>query len=242
MLVNRQSQIPNGNYFYDPVTKFQAPPYTSFRVICEGWAIAIKGNLALAWQNKLPVTMPEIERRVDEFLTAVCARNGWTKFIREAGPAQVPFRRPTPLPPPKPTLRQSIRNVAAGSRILVEWIVSGAEAVAPELANQRAAVCASCPLNETGDWLRWFTVPVAAEIKKALDTKATWKLSTPSDDRLMVCGACSCPLKLKVHMPLDKFYDKMTDEAKNALAEGCWIRSEVKRMIVNAVDEGLKKQ
>jgi len=245
MLKNRQVPIPNqnSNLFYCPVLKWHAPPNTSFRAQCEQYALAIRGNGALARQAGLPTTMTEIENHVDRYYSEICRRNGWTQYLADGGAtAQTPFPQPARSPQSKQTIRQSLKNVAVGGKVLVEWIASGAEAVAPELANHRAAICSSCPCNEQGDWSRWFTVPVAAAIRKALDMRAAWKLSTPSDDRLMTCAACLCPMKLKVHVPLDRFYNKMTDQAKNDLDKGCWIRSETAAKILNAVDEGLKKQ
>ena len=65
-LRNRQSQIPQGMRFYDPVTKYEAAPGTSFRLICEQWAMAIRGNGALARQAGLPTTMQGIEQAVEQ--------------------------------------------------------------------------------------------------------------------------------------------------------------------------------
>jgi len=241
-LRNRQSQIPQGMRFYDPVTKYEAAPGTSFRLICEQWAMAIRGNGALARQAGLPTTMQGIEQAVEQYQVAICVKNGWNNYLQGGSESAAPFPQAVRTPQSRQTIRQSIKNVAAGSEILVEWIASGAEAVAPELANGRAAVCASCPLNEQGDWSRWFTVPVAAAIRKALDTRAAWKLSTPSDDRLMVCKACSCPLPLMVHVPLEFKLKRMSAETKAALDPGCWLIAEEKALLLKAVDEGLKKQ
>jgi hypothetical protein len=242
MLINRNSQIPNGLKFYSPILKWEAPAGASFRQICEGYAMAIRGNGALARQAGLPMTMPAIEQAVDDFNTAICVKNNWLNFVQGGSESATPFPKAASSPRLQRTTQQKLASVAAGGSVLVEWLASGAEAVAPELANSRAAVCAGCPSNEQGDWSRWFTVPIAVTIRKALDTRKTWKLSTPSDDRLMVCAACLCPMLLKVHVPLDKFYDRMTPESKEDLDGGCWIRKEVADKLKAAVDDGLKKQ
>lgn len=118
----------------------------------------------------------------------------------------------------------AVRNVAAGASVLVSWINSGAEAVPQELANKRAEVCATCPMNDSGDWTRLFTVPAQNAIRFSLSQRKDWNLSTPLDDRLHVCSACQCPLRLKIHMPLDKILAGMPKQSYAALAEFCWIK------------------
>lgn len=257
MLANRNSQIPNGLKWYCPVLKYTALPNASFRQICEGYAQAVRGNMILAKQRGLPTTMTEIENAVDAYNTKICQQNGWTKFYTEAGVPNVPFRRSQPpmprpqqpLPQPKRTMFQSAKNIAVGARTIVEWIASGAEAVPQEQANKRASVCAVCPQNSLNapstankPLSHWFTVPVAAAISAAMATRDEWHLQTPDDIRLGVCLACECPLKLKLFVPFDKFYDKMTAESKAELHPDCWINTEAKQKLLTAVNDGLAKQ
>ena len=136
-----------------------------------------------------------------------------------------------PLPKQMPQHNQGLRSavgavskVAAGVTALVSWIKSGAEAVPQEVANKHAEICASCPLNDRGDWTRLFTVPAQNAIRAAMSQRREWKLSTPSDDKLAVCSACNCPIPLKVWMPLQAITSKMPQESFNALHEACWIR------------------
>lgn len=224
-LVNRASQIPNGLKFYCPVLKWQSPNGASFRVICEGYAQAVRANIAMAKQKGLPITMTEIENAIDAYNTAICVQNGWTRFVQSgAAPvAQNPFSAGRL---PLPNLSRSVAASVAGGEVLVEWIASGAEAVPAEQANKRAEICVVCPLNEKGDFSRWFTKPVSEAIRTTLNLRRRMNFSTPSDDKLNICAACLCPLRLKVHLPLAKFFDKMTPESKDALDSKCWILSE----------------
>jgi len=134
----------------------------------------------------------------------------------QTDPAMLPKTMPRPL--------NQLQNVAVGASTIVEWIASGAEAVPQELANKRAEICTTCPMNDTGDWTRLFTVHAQNAIMFALNQRRDWKLSTPFDDRLHVCSACSCPLKLKVHMPLERILAKLPKQSFGSLAEFCWIR------------------
>jgi len=55
------------------------------------------------------------------------------------------------------------------------------------------------------------------------------KLATSHDAALNVCDVCLCPLKLKVHTPLQYIKAHMTDEVFADLARvpGCWIVREM---------------
>lgn len=90
----------------------------------------------------------------------------------------------------------------------------------------RAAVCVECPLNGKGGWESYFTVPVSNAIRRELERKRTMKLETQFDDRVGVCEACSCPLQLKIWLPIENILSKVQPAQFDALAPGCWIRSE----------------
>lgn len=201
--------------------------------------MAIRANFAKAKAAGLPLSMIDIENAVDAYNSQICRQNGWTRFLQET-PAQSPF--PMPHQPSVPlTLRQRISRsasaVAAGTRTLLEWIASGAEAVPQEQANARAAVCARCPVNSMNapdmadkPLSQWFTVPAANAIKAALSMRDEWGLSTPDDVKLGVCLGCECVMRLKVHVPLNKFLSKMTVEGKAGLDKNCWVLAEEKKL------------
>jgi hypothetical protein len=109
------------------------------------------------------------------------------------------------------------------------WEQSGEAPVDAGVSQQRASVCAICPKNESGDLSRWFTVPAATLIKKQIERLHNLSLTTSFDAQLGVCGACLCPLKLKVHTPLSFILKFMSDEVKAALQKEnprCWILRE----------------
>jgi hypothetical protein len=132
-----------------------------------------------------------------------------------------------PATPFQRSLPSRLKSVAAGGSVLVEWLRDGAEAVPKELATKRAAVCAECPKNGKGDFTRWFTVPVSEAIHAEIERKNQMRLSTPFDDRIEVCEACLCPLKLKVHMPINRIRDNLPAESHRDLDPSCWIPREI---------------
>lgn len=231
-LKNRQKFIPNGFKFYDPNLRWTAPLNASFATICDGLRSARLANKGVTAAKQLATDINAIAEEVDFYNATLCEQHGWTDYITgSAGgaAAPAPFYQPPNQQPPSPSLMSRARSVAAGSEALVEWIASGAEAVPQEKANQRAAVCAKCPLNGKGGWEKWFTVPVSNAIRAALRHKGEFKLATPDDDKLGVCEACSCPMALKVWVPFEKFFPKMPQADKDALHKDCWIRSEISK-------------
>lgn len=230
-LKNRQKFIPNGFKFYDPNLKWTAPLNASFQTICDGLRSARLANPGLTAAKHLATDANAIAEEVDAYNAHICESHGWTDYINSGqGGAAVPFSQEPPQQqhhhPPVASISQKVRSVAAGGEALVDWITSGAEAVPKEQAERRAATCAKCPLNGKGGWEKWFTVAVSNAIRAALRHKKEFNLSTPDDDKLGVCEACTCPMTLKVHVPFEKFYSKMPQADKDALHKDCWIRSE----------------
>lgn len=137
-----------------------------------------------------------------------------------------------------------VSKMAGGFGVIVDFIGEGGNPVSPELATQRAAVCATprilpdgtkterCPFNDQGDWTRYFTVPVSETIRKQLAKRIERGLSTRYDRELNVCEICSCPLKLKVHVPQDYIDQRMPAAVKKDLQESapwCWIIASQKK-------------
>jgi hypothetical protein len=232
-LRSRQRAIPNGVSVYDPATKYQAPRYASFDAQVGGVIAARLANPGKTAQFKLATDRPTVENEVDRYLAQKCMEMGAQDFVdttrsqADGGqPAPAPFPNQTHGLNPRQTFRGQSQSVAVGAEVLVEWLSSGAEAVPQAQANDRAAVCAGCPLNERGSWSRWFTVPLSNAIRAALNQREGYNLHTSHDDKLGTCAACLCPMALKVWLPLDKFLPKMSVEAKDSLDKACWIRKE----------------
>ena len=96
------------------------------------------------------------------------------------------------------------------------------------LAEARATVCAGCTHNTPGDWLSFFTVPVATTLRGVLSLIKGQGLATTLDEHLHVCDVCSCPLKLKVHCRLHHITAHMPEDVSRALPPHCWIVREQK--------------
>ena len=68
--------------------------------------------------------------------------------------------------------------------------------------------------------------PVAALLKKQLEEREQLKLSTTLDDQIGFCDACGCPLKTKLHIPIEVIRKHMKQPEIDRLDARCWILKE----------------
>ena len=217
-LKSRERFPPGGFAWYHPETRWSAPANVSFESVVQAIIAHRKANPHLMQQHGWSVDPESVRNQLDDSNARRCAMLGYTDYYYE-GPGD-----PAPNPnTPLPTNLQKLGSVVGGSSTLVEWLASGAEAVSSELANKRAAICAECPQNGKGDFTRYFTVPVSEAIRHEINRRSEWKLQTPHDEKLSVCEACLCPLKLKVHVPLANILPHMDEATKARLDPRCWI-------------------
>lgn len=120
-----------------------------------------------------------------------------------------------------------VRRVAQGAKSPLEWLASGLPPVSSEKAKDRASVCLGCQKNNIeGGFTKWFTVPAAEAIQTAIELRKDLNLQTPYDEALGICMACYCPLKLKVHEPIEIIAKHTKPEIRAKLWDQCWILSE----------------
>lgn len=222
-LRDRNRQVPNGLKYYLPQTKWSARPWASHSEITDSLLAHLTGNPHVAQNLGWPLDRNFIADRVDEYNALICQQMGWVDYITPDGgqAAQVPFTSAA-------SQLNRLGNVVAGAEVLVEWIKSGAEAVPQDLANERAGTCTSCKFNDRGDFTRFFTVPVSEAIRVALRQRSDMKLSTTHDHEIQVCSICLCPLRLKVHVPIESIMKRLPVETREKLPTHCWIKKEGK--------------
>jgi len=221
-LKDRNKFIPNGFTFYQPETRWSPPRMASFETIVSGIIAHRQANPYLQKKHGWPTDVEAVRNELDEYNAKVCEQMGWTSYIT-GGSVSSP---PLPMPPPHPILQKG-RNVVAGAETLVDWIASGAEAVPAEKSAARATVCAGCARNSSGDMLSFFTRADSEAIRRTIQRKNQMNLTTAYDDKLGVCEVCSCPLKLKVHLPPEHIKARLSDEVIGQLPDWCWIRKEL---------------
>lgn len=233
-LRNRQHQIPGGFRFYQPQTKWQPPNFASFDTIVQGLISHRNANPALRDKHRWATDQPTVEIEVDEFNARICEQAGWTDYISSAiGGAPPPFF-PAPSQTDQSKLNAAVgavKKIWAGVRTLNDWLDSGELPVAPAQSTARAAVCAVCPKNVSGDFTTWFTRPASEAIRRQLEKAKDRQFKTDYDDKLNVCEVCYCPMKLKVHTPLSFINAHLSQPVLDELAAAnpnCWIVAERK--------------
>lgn len=122
-----------------------------------------------------------------------------------------------------------LNQLADGARIGAEWFGDGGQPVQLSLAMHRAEVCMLCVENRApGWWDKHFKDPIAQTIREHLAAKNQVGLSVPQEDRLHMCRACGCCLKLKVHVPIKHIKAHFKPENHHKYPAFCWIINEMK--------------
>lgn len=215
---------PGGGFtYYEPKTKWRPPNYASFDTVVR---LLMQHRAANPFLLKgQPTDYESCSVAVDEYTAAVCKSHGWNDYIREAD-ASVSFDyAPKPLAP-----LQKLVRVAAGAVTIVDFFATRADAVPKAASEARAAICAPCTQNTPGGLESFFTVPVANKIREGYAKLAELDLSTSRDADLNVCGLCLCPMKLKVHFPLEVLERHLSAEViadLRTVNPPCWIVTEL---------------
>jgi hypothetical protein len=227
-LKDRNHQIPGGLKFYIAETKFSPFPYSSFKTIVDAVIQHRRANAYLTKKHNWSIDYNDVVLEVDRYNAAICVAHGWLSYVSEDASAAVPKAKARPQP------SRSVKNAAVGVSLLKDWLGDGGIPVPDDIAAKRAWTCTSgapggqrCPQNTQGNWTRFFTVPASEGIRKMLSLREDKALTTPSDENLGVCTVCDCPLKLKVHTPLEHIKAHTTPEVRNGFPEFCWIRAEL---------------
>jgi hypothetical protein len=122
--------------------------------------------------------------------------------------------------------KSPVGRVAAGGRVLIEWLGSGAKPVPIAIAQARANVCRSCPENREGHSFLKLTADTVRAIAEQMQEKNSLKLRVEGEEELHSCRICLCPISLKVHVPLATIQSHTTTETMSAFPSHCWIVTE----------------
>lgn len=215
-LKDRNRQIPNGFVFVLPEVNFKSGRFDSFQKIVSDVSFIINGNLAMAEQRGWPTQKADIEDWVDDYNARVCDYNGWDDYITGKGEQTHPKSMP-------PLTRMSA--LAAGAKSLAEML-GGERPVEAEQSAARAKVCTTCPKNLPGDLTNFFERATADLIRRRIEVINDLKLTTPHDQKLGVCDICLCPMRLKVHVPIETIARHMPDQVAQDFPDYCWIKKE----------------
>ena len=117
-----------------------------------------------------------------------------------------------------------IKKLAASAALVMGFEKSGQAPAAKELAEERAAVCAVCPMTNRTKMEEWRNLPVAAGLIRNTPRTASLKLSVTSDAKLALCDGMLCPSSYLVHIPGEFIKGRVREEVRNGLDAACWLR------------------
>lgn len=215
-----RTECPPGGFYVTIPTINQTRQFWSF-----GEAVAWFSGIANSNPHlNLPTNPVAIGNFIDQQnALRVMGIPGAENYVNQkGGPANLETKKATLLKP-LIAVGEKIRQLAAGAVLLDEWGDEGFPTVLAEESAGRAATCAVCPQNGFGDLTRWFTVFASEKIRRKIEAAQKLELKTPFDDKLGICEACLCPLKLKVHAPLANIKKHQTPKSLAALDKNCWI-------------------
>jgi hypothetical protein len=234
-LKDRTRQIPNGFRWLQPETGFEPIPWSSFDSICRQLLTHRQGNPWLAQKHKWPMALNAIATQVDAYNAKLCEAHGWHAFIVKDNDAQPDFPTPS-LPRPNedalpaavaPTLVGKVHRAVGGAHLLYDWLGSGMQPVAKELALARSVVCLKCPLNRLGDFWQRLEGTIAENIRSLVAIKNDMILTLPDEKKLYSCKACDCWLPLKAWVPIEFIKDSTDAETMQKFHKSCWIPKEI---------------
>lgn len=226
-LKDRNRFVPGGFQVIHPEAGMKQPFSGSFNAAVEFEFNFRKSNPFLTKKHGWSTNRSDIEREVEDYNVKRCLASGWLDFVMLDAPVQ---SAASSSPGQKKTLWQSavgsVKRIANGEKLIQDWLGSGRKPVDKPLAEQRAAVCATCPKNDGGDFTTYFTEPIANQIRWLLGVKHDMDLKTSLDEKLTVCSGCDCPLPLKVWSPLDLVRKHTDSDTMARLDPRCWVLNE----------------
>lgn len=217
--LNRHTIPPNGWKFFQAATGWSAPTPVS-STFDQTVDLIIKHRLmnkAITAKHNLSTDFAEV---ADELMAYTRKRLG----IQEDAPVPKQVAPRIGLGQRVAAVGAAVAKIGVGIGTVTECVQGNP--VDRALAESRAKICSVCPENGQGDFTRWFTVPLSEAIRKAESKLKEQKLETSLDDKLQVCEACSCPIKLKVHCSLKTIKSHMIPETQKELHKDCWILNE----------------
>jgi len=213
-----RSQFPPGGFeFYQAQTGWHAPtPKGS--TFDQTVQLIIKHRLANGAITARHKLRTDVSGVADELENYTRARLGMALMGADSPKTQPPQA----LPPAVRGAVAAAARLAEGVALLIDWLPTG-QTVAPDLSARRGGVCAVCPKNVDKAFASFFTEPVSERLRKMVEARKDLKLETPHDEKLGICDVCLCPMKLKVHVPLQDIVTKTKPATLSEFPEHCWL-------------------
>lgn len=219
-LKNLWQSVPNGFQYTQKETGWSLTTW-DFNELCR----AVQKHRQSNPKFGLSLDLSDIESEVNQVnAQRMMTIPGAEIYVQNSGGSVIASALGKTIPRRLVVVAEKIGQLNAGRALLAEWKLSGYSPVDSQESNRRAQICSECPKNGTGDLTRWFTVPASERIRKEIEGLRDEKLTTEFDDKLGICEACLCPLKLKVHTPMPLILKHLSPQSRAELDPRCWIK------------------
>lgn len=226
----RDGPFPNGGWkWYQPQTRWSAPlPLASTFQSSVDQIIAHRlKNPSITKKHNLATDWSTVANELEAFTRQ---RLG---LAEESPPKWLP-QQPTDEPRAVAggvegflaSTGRRLKAAATGIKVYIDMFGESGRPVEIQEAERRAAICATCPQNNTKSTLAdFFTEEAAQGIMAIFAAMRDLDLRTSKDQVLGVCSVCRCPLKAKVHVKLEHIIRHTSDEvmAQHREAPACWV-------------------
>lgn len=227
-LKSRDSFPPGGFTFTEPATGWEAPAWRSFDTVVRDLIAHRLGNPHLVAKHHWSTDYDTVANEVDEYNAIRCLNAGYMDFItNERSLSVIPKTlRPRPLKLNSEAVAGAAKRAKGGIKLVIDWLGQGAKSVPLAVAQERAAVCVQCPLNQDGNFWQRLEAASAEALRKTVEIKNDMQLRTSMDEQLKSCQACDCWNPLKVWVPLQQITKHMSPETRARLHPSCWVLKE----------------
>lgn len=228
-LKSRTEFPPNGVQLLLPEVGMTRSLQGSFREMVAAYLQLAKRNPALFQKLGWPTDIRGAENFVEqrECLRLIAAGHSFFVDMQIAAPEEVRMANAAVKKNLLGRVVEVGKATKAGIGLWIEMFGPDGQPVLDELAEKRAAVCATCPHNDLQVRLEdLFILPTANGIKFLYEMMRDTKLRVSRQDELGVCRLCLCPLKSKVHAKLEIVMHHITPDILTALPDFCWIKKQ----------------
>lgn len=177
---------------------------TNFEVKAHSFTQLVRAVAAHKRANNLPVT-GQLDQEIQEQLCSHLPP-GWCEYN---DPFWNPGRGGS----------LNFNDVVLGTKILVDWFLSGKKRVEKSEADRRASICSGCPQNQLPIGCNSCNLNV---LRGVVESIVGGKITT-HDHLLNACGICGCSLKAKVWLPLELL--KKHEPEGRQYPDWCWLNT-----------------
>ncbi len=228
-LKRKEDFVPIRRLFYQPELNWTSPADVGFYATVDEIIKIRRANPRF----KLSTERADVEKELEDSITAqlMTIPGGDAYLLQGAPPPAGSFRLPSPrrrtaggdagvaAVDNKPSEASKLK---AGVGALIDWIGEGLKPVPAELAEKRAAVCVTCPLNQVPTAAQQLIGAAAVSLHLLMEAKNEMQLKTSQDEKLHRCAGCSCFMRLKVWAPISHVWKHMKPEVAASLDPACW--------------------